>query len=208
MREEIVAGLRDPAVMASVRRGLLAAVRPPLVTDLPVAPQDGDEVYYLADSTNGIVWHFRFRTNAPSVYRWEAVGNQVPLFALVPNSEQRTGATGYGDLATVGPSITLPLPGDYDVKIGARPHSGTPNKENWMSYDIGSTGAVDADALDTHTGPSGTFSHTSIHGYREKRKLGLGAVTLTCKYKVQDPADSGWWTERSISAAPIRVGRT
>jgi hypothetical protein len=175
------------------------AQHPSLVTSLPT-PTLGRTVFYNVGS--GIVWHLVcYDPNA--TYPWAFVGGP-PLSALVAASEQRT-ATGYGDLATVGPSITLPLPGDYDVKIGARIHSSTANKENWMSYQIGATAASDTDALDTHSGPSGTFSHTSFHSYREKRKTGLSAVTLTCKYKIQDSGDGAWWTERSISATPVRV---
>jgi hypothetical protein len=42
-----------------------------------VAPQDGDEVYYAADATNGVIWHLRYRAASSSSYKWEFVGGDA-----------------------------------------------------------------------------------------------------------------------------------
>ena len=47
-----------------------------LVTSLPGSPTDGQEIYYQADSSNGIIWHLRFRSVASGgdvTYGWEYV---------------------------------------------------------------------------------------------------------------------------------------
>jgi hypothetical protein len=90
-----------------------------IVTALPGSPVDGQEIYYLADATNGIVWHLRYRafqangtTPNPSAYKWEFLGG-APLRANVDTDQTFTAAATYVDAATVGPQITLPLAGDY-----------------------------------------------------------------------------------------------
>lgn len=54
-----------------------------------------------------------------------------------------------------------------------------------MSYDIGATGAVDADSI--RQGQQGGGTTGSDHsGSRKRRKTGLSAVTLTAKYKATE----------------------
>lgn len=103
-----------------------SAVNPrsiPTVTSLPASPYDGQIIDYLADSTLGIVWRFRYRTASLSSFKWEAVGEQKPLrpsTARVSTFQSVSAAAGsWGDLATAGPDVTVPLAGDYAVEYGA-----------------------------------------------------------------------------------------
>lgn len=86
---------------------------PAVVTSLPLSPTDGQECYYLADSANGIVFHLKYRAASSSPYKWEVVGGGT-LYSAIATDQPRTAAAGYTDLATVGPSIVLPLAGDYE----------------------------------------------------------------------------------------------
>lgn len=143
-------------------------------TTFPNPAINGQEYYYVADSTNGVVWHFKYRTTSG---KWECVGGP-PLFAEVTTGETTASAT-YVALTTAGPSIAIPLAGDYDVEIGARIASDSANQGGRMSYDIGGTGAVDADNVFNIMG-------TGVSGgslARVRRKTGLTAVTLTAKYR-------------------------
>jgi opacity protein-like surface antigen len=94
-----------------------AALTGPEGTKGTVAP---DEVYLEVDATNGIQWHLAYESGEPT-YKWRFLGGP-PLQATVTASETTT-ATSPGDLATVGPSITLPRGGDYaadwSVALGA-----------------------------------------------------------------------------------------
>jgi len=176
--------------------------RTPLVTTLPPTPIDGQEIRFLADATNGVVWNLRYRAASSSAYKWELIGGS-PLYAEVMALET-VNSTTYVDLATVGPAVALPLAGDYMVTIGARIWGDQPNSNPVMSYAIGATAAVDADALDhNQVAPAGAFALTAS---RERRKTGLGAVTLTAKYKRGTVACSLNAMNRWMSVRPVRVG--
>jgi hypothetical protein len=87
-----------------------------LVTSLPANPIDGQECYFQADATNGVVWHLRYNAASASAYKWEFLGGS-PLRATVNTDETFTAGATYVDCATVGPQITLPLVGDYSYNF-------------------------------------------------------------------------------------------
>jgi len=81
----------------------------PLVTSLPSNAIDGQEVRYLADNTNGIIWNLRYRAGSSSSYKWEFIGGH-PLMAYDSTQYNTTSTT----LTRPGSSqITIPLAGDY-----------------------------------------------------------------------------------------------
>jgi len=91
----------------------------PRVTALPTSPYDGMEVVYLADATNGIAWNLKYRAASASAYKWEFIGG-MPLEALIEAAGTRTVANAFGDLGSgAGPTITVPLGGDYVVDVHA-----------------------------------------------------------------------------------------
>lgn len=145
-REQIVAGLRDPAVMASVRRQLLSAVRPPLVSVLPVNPVDGDEVYLIADETRGVVFHLRYLDKMPTGYRWHYVGGSA--LAQYKTSMGSTASDTYTDPSGgTGPDVTLPLAGDWELTFGARIRTSTSGTTGLVSPSIGGSTPTDNDAV-------------------------------------------------------------
>lgn len=168
---------------------------PTLVDALPASGYDGQEVYYVADATNGVVWHLRYREAASGSYKWEVVGGP-PLFAEVVTGETTT-STSYANLATTGPSVTVPLAGDYDVAVGAMMNNSGANASA-VSYAIGAAAAQDADGA-RHDGTN----YASV--CRVRRKAGLAASTaLVAKYVVG--GGTGDFHRRWLSAAPVRVG--
>lgn len=180
-----------------------------LVSALPTKPTPvkGDVCHYYADKTNGVVWQFIY--DGEGELPWKYVGGP-PLTAEVVTSESRTSST-YGDLATVGPSIELPLKGDYMVAIGAGAYdSGTVTTDAIMSYAIGGTAAGDADSIDVNTFSLPSNISATIPGgiSRPRRKTGLTAVTLKAKYKSSSNSASAAATfyNRWMSAYPVRVG--
>jgi hypothetical protein len=83
---------------------------------LPASPIDGQECYYLADATNGIVWHLKYRAGSASTHKWEFLGGSELIAG--PSGSVTTSSTTPVAFSG-GPSITLPLAGDYEVLIGA-----------------------------------------------------------------------------------------
>lgn len=161
------------------------------VSSLPGTPIAGQQCFY--EVVAGVIWHLLY--DGVGTYPWKVVGGS-PLFDEVTASEG-TANTSYVALGTAGPAIALPLGGDYDVMVGAEGIS-SDNNFKYMSYDIGGTGAVDADAY-RHSG-----NIAVIAGGRPRRKTGLTAVTLTAKYRAG--AGTGTWAFRWMRAMPTRVG--
>lgn len=196
----------DPTTESGVKWEVPPTSENAVVTALPAVPKDGQEINYLLDATTGIVWKFRYRAGSPSPYKWEFVGG-AELSAEVSTAETNSGGSSgaYGALATPGPSIILPLEGDYDITLGAQMAHDLANNTSWMSYDIGGAGAVDADGISHRTYTGATLTQ-GTHSARTKRKTALAALTqLVCKYK--DPGvNIGAWAHRTISAVPVRVG--
>jgi len=181
----------------------IVAFRPykdiPLVTALPSNPNNGDEIV-LTDSLSAGTYHWHFRyVAARSSNKWVFVGG-TPLVGETATSETRTN-TAYGDLSggATGPSITLPVAGDYVITHGLDGENGSA-AISFMSYDIGASGAVDADGVRMDIGNAGSGGSFM----RSKKKTGLTAVALTSKYKVS----TGTMTalNRFIQALPIAVG--
>jgi hypothetical protein len=109
------------------------------VTSLPGSPVDGQRCLYLADATNGVVWDLRYRSASGSTFKWEFVGGGDLTATVATQESTSTGA--FADLTTVGPSITVPLAGDYLVRFGARigPQA---NSQSYMAPALGATAAA------------------------------------------------------------------
>jgi hypothetical protein len=173
-------------------------------TIFPTSPADGNIFVYLADATKGVNWAFKYNAGSASTYKWEFIGGP-PLFSLVATAETTTSTT-YAALSTAGPSIVLPLAGDYDTALGGLifgPASAGVGFFSVMSYDIGGTGAVDADAVfNMNAINSATLIGCNVA--RVERKASLSAVTLTAKYK-STSGTSAQFQNRFLSAVPVRV---
>jgi hypothetical protein len=176
---------------------------PQLLSSLPSSPYDGQEIYYSADPTNGVIWHLRYRSASAPPYKWELVGGP-PLTAEVATFESTSSAFPV-DLATVGPSITIPLAGDYVFEMSTRAQSGAT---------VGALAGLKIGAsTPTATGPDvmrlivqGVYSIDG-HIARSLRRNVASASTV-CKMVY------GWWAtsgsvgydNRVLLARPVRVG--
>lgn len=171
------------------------------VTSLPSSPVDGQEIFYAADATNGVIWHLRYRSGSSSSYKWEYLGGP-PLFSQVSETaNESTTSTTFAALTTAGPSVTLPLAGDYQITLGCRAYGTTDNQSYVMSYDIGASTALDNDGI--------FFDSPVTNGRQQtitfvKIKTGLSAVALTSKYRVT--GGTGYFGRRRMLVTPVRVG--
>lgn len=189
---------------------------PTFETSLPSPAVDGQEIYYRADSTNGRIWHLRYRNafnGGSATYPWEYIGGSALTASVkdgtITDSEGTTSTT-YAALTTAGPTVTLPLAGDYEVTIGFTGYNGNTGAITTMSYDIGTpppgsgTAAVDADAVQNYQSSLASAVNIVSAGSRTRVKTGLSAVALTAKYKVNAGTGSYW--NRFMIVRPIRVG--
>jgi hypothetical protein len=174
---------------------------PLIVTSLPTASSDGQEVYYVADAANGVIWHLRYRTAGTAGKKWEFVGGP-PMTAEVEAAATIVGAAGYGDLAgSPGPSITAPRPGDYLVTQGARIWNTAASQPTTMSYDIGGAGALDANSMDSNVG----VAVAAVHNSRSKKQT-FAAATTTIVSKYKNGGGTAAFEKRWLRLEPIRLG--
>lgn len=182
---------------------------PTRVSVLPSSPVNGEEVYFVADATAGVIWHLRYNSGSASPYKWEVVGGPPLQSEVVTSANETTSSTSFVALTTAGPSIALPLAGEYDIETSMLCWHSASNGACYMSYDIGATAAANADAA------QGNAAVVNIGGFtprRVRRKTIAAPVTLTAKYATSGATMTVGGTasvlgaHRRMSATPIRVG--
>jgi hypothetical protein len=174
----------------------------PLVTSLPSNAIDGQEVRYLADNTNGIIWNLRYRAGSPSSYKWEFIGGS-PLFASYRMGEtpDATTSSSYVDLG--GPSLTAPLAGDYDVIITGNYYAGAATGAALMSANFGGATTLDDDGI--------LFAQAAQYSHQESRKKIRKLNTITSgmivgtRYRTYSGSTQSNFRRRTIELIPIRV---
>ena len=173
-----------------------------LVTSLPADPVDGQVINY-DTGTDGVVWHFRYDAGSASAYKWQFVGG-APLYNEV-TTDQGTASGVPTDLATVGPSLTNPLAGDWIVEFGANMYSVTNNSAQIMALQVGGAGPADANAGILIGQPAGSnTAHAS--GARVIRRTAIAASSAWVPKYWQLGGGTGQFRNRWITLTPIRVG--
>lgn len=174
----------------------------------PPAGAAQNDIWVATDvDANGVCWVFRYNAASASANKWEFIGGD-PLYAEVLAADTTTSIT-YATLTNAGPAIAVPRIGDYDVGIGCVldfAWTTSAAKFGYMSYDIGATGAVDADSIKGGCGGGGAAAgNVTGTGSRVRRKA-LTAVTLTAKYRVTNAAtDFLTVSNRWMSLVPVRI---
>ena len=180
---------------------------PPVVTSLPASPIDGQECYFLADSTFGVLWHLRYRAASASPYKWECVGG-LPLTAEVTGQGTLASAT-YADIPTApGPSLVAPLAGDY-MLAGASALADNQLSATFaalVAIQIGATVPSDNDVTNQLYGVTNASGNTvSSLGSREYRRT-VSAANTTIKVVARQAGGSPIVGVRSLAIRPVRVG--
>ncbi|HVX58850.1 MAG TPA: VCBS repeat-containing protein, partial [Candidatus Saccharimonadales bacterium] len=184
-------------------------------TSLPGSPVDGQEVYYIADNTNEIVWHLRYNASKTN---WEYLGGS-PLTIYVSTSESTStssGSSGYVDLTTVGPSITLPLAGTYTASFGAQASSSGRSGgagssiTNNMKLNIGGTlSGPDATADTQLYSGTGTMNITEQIVQSYQFTAASASTNVKAQYQISAPfgsgSYSGTFSNRYLTITPVTV---
>lgn len=194
----------DPVIVtgAPTRTAVVPATVILPATVLPGSPTDGQQAI-LVDSVTVPTWSWLLQWSDAAA-EWIFLGGsslRATVNDATPTTIESTASAAYTALATAGPAVTLPRPGRYRVQLGAFIIS--PNSAaaiGYMSYDIGGTGAVDADALASQQEDANT-PRSAVMASRVKVKAGLTAVTLTAKYRTT--AGTVNFGVRSIDVVPV-----
>lgn len=143
---QFVKGQSGAAVWSTIAQADLPII--PYGTTLPASPYNGQEAILVDNITNpSYQWRFRFNVNSTSAYKWEFIGGTAGKGYVDANEAINTAVGSYGDLATVGPSFTLPRAGEYDISIQVWANVG--NAANWA----GVTAIVCINTVNNWTNP-------------------------------------------------------
>ena len=96
-------------------------IGPSKVGVLPANPVDGQEIYFVADATNGVIWHLRYNAGSASPYKWEYLGGPPMLASSNVAASSLGGGSSWSTQLTDGTGViqmTVPLLGEYDVAWG------------------------------------------------------------------------------------------
>lgn len=167
--------------------------KPPLVTSLPGSPANADEVYLLASDTLGVVWHLRYRAASASAHKWEFVGGP-PLHAEVLTA-QVTNASAPVDLATVGPSVTVPRAGEYEIYMAAQMFGGTGPGSPQSGIQIVVAGM---------TAGANVPAENVFNGVSDTRVVALTASQLL-KVQYYTTAYNTYFRDRRLQVRPVRL---
>ena len=177
--------------------------RPILVTSLPGSPVDGQEVYYVADSAAGVIWHLRYRAAAPGASKWEFVGGPSLHDYSNTTAGPWPGST-YNLLAT--PILVAPLSGEYRVRYDGDIGSTISTAYAWQ-YAVSINGSVvpvpHSEAVAAGPNPAGSAVGHSLSKAPDPIVLAAGATVQLLGY---NSGGSGISNRRSIELLPVRVG--
>ena len=177
-----------------VEQGIVDAHYPPVVSALPGSPSDGQIVWFSPASFQvGTPFHpailCRYRSSTFDTYHWECAGGAIdgtqnlnPLSVASSTYVVPTGGAG-------PTNIVVPAIGEYDVEIGVNLSNGSSSTPVtlFLSYDVGATPAVDADALLVPvtglTIPNGSYFR------RYRKTFTVAGATLVPKARVNNTAN-------------------
>jgi hypothetical protein len=174
------------------------------VTALPASPFDGQEIYFIADDANGVIWHLRYRATSGSTSKWEFVGGP-PMTATVDSDDTfAEGATYVNPAPNVGPTIVVPLTGNYALTMTANFYiaSQTAAGNANLALSIGgavpvapnnAAGYISAGSAVTVT-KNGTAATTSGNGFRLQYNVPVA---------IGGTAHVRW---RALQIVPVNVG--
>lgn len=142
-----------------------------------------------------------YRADLDATYPWHVTG---PAVSSEVDANESTTSTTYAPLGTAGPSITPARAGVYIIDIGSNSNdTGSNTSNNYHSFDIGGSGAVDADAIHSATSAGGTVANAANMRRRIKTLSGAG-TSLVSKYKVPG-GTTLFWQNRWMAVTPIRM---
>lgn len=172
------------------------------VTSIPVTDIYPGKEIILTDnpSSPSYLWHLQYNADSPSAYKWEFIGGTPALSVVATFNESPS--TVYTNLGTIGPDVQLPagVGGDFLISAGGLVWHDISGNIAYMSYAIGATEAIDADAA-----RSGVNNPTSVIMPRRKTAITAGAL-IRARYRSSTGSFSARFQERWLSVQPLRVG--
>jgi hypothetical protein len=180
------------------------------VTALPPSPVDGQEIFFLADPTNGAVWHLKYRAGSSSAYKWEYVGGSAIRHRIdTDETVAEQASLAYVNPATVGPQLALPLAGDYTYAMTANIYvaSETGNAAAYVGLSIAAAAPVAPDVMQWPGWVTGEFgAAVTLNRTGSLLNQPISQALLMKYYFASTAAGTAHVRWRELQITPIRVG--
>ena len=173
-----------------------------------IGNQEGDEIYFPADSANGVIWRFRFRSSSSS-YKWEFVGGSPLVVTAADVTQTQPSTPSYSNGGTAL-AWTTTIAGDYDITMGVLQNAVTNSGftgSNTANTGIVLSGATSSSVIDAETIYSAVSGAAStMYQTRTLRKTALPISTTVTMQHLWAGGASGTFKNRSLRFTPVRVG--
>ena len=190
------------AVYLDVVTGWRQLGPPPRVAALPSSPANGEEVEFLADPGDGIVWHLRYLQDLPGASKWTMAGGPALYEAATPDVPI-PGAAGVWQNIADG-SLTVPVAGLYDVSFRAGFAIDSTNSFEFVAARIVKSGGGDLGAeISAHALPAGNVGQQDAV---PNVRVTLAANTTLSWQAFRTVAAASVVRGRYLTVTPVRVG--
>lgn len=183
----------------------------PLVSALPVAPIDGQEIYFqtVAMAADGICWHLRYNAASSSLYKWEFIGgsalenDSMGTYNLALNNAPQNSFF----LSPDAKGVAIPLAGTYEVAQGVTVSPSSACGVAIALYAPAGNGLeAAAPSVNTSWGYT-SLANTYMTIVQRRRVIMTTPVTFQTTYWQNGASNSsvtrqGWW----MTVTPVRVG--
>lgn len=171
-------------------------------TTLPGSPVNGQRAI-LVDSTTvpTYAWLFQYVSAITDANEWLFLGGSA-LRAEV-DTAQTTSSSTYADLATAGPSITIPRAGIYQFRFGAHMSTNPNIVTAYAGLAINGTVASDNDALILLS--AAAVDQKAPHAMTRQKTVATAGHVAKLLYKNNDNTDTVTFEKRWLEVIPVRV---
>lgn len=155
--------------------------------------------------TSGITWMMVLNTDSGLTFPWEFIGG-ASMFSNIEGSVSQTtdaspaGAWGNGGGGSVGPDLTVPFTGLYDVEYEATVDNSASASG---STSIGIAQGIAADPIANLTALQSNIRSTHLYAtYRLNLTQG---VVLRMRYRSTIPSNTATYSDRRLRIKPVRL---
>lgn len=184
----------------------IKALQVPRVAALPSSPVNGQEICFVADAANGIIWRLRYNAGSASAYKWECIGGSFLSSNVAGASNTLGGGGSYSTQLVDGTGIVnlqLPLSGDYWVDSTCVASAPDGSVRNCSAGVMRSGDASPAVAGFCGTSAGGGWANLSAFGRLNNCLAGpTGKLFMAYQYTAVVVA----YSSRQFHVRPIRVG--
>lgn len=166
------------------------------VTSLPSSPVDGQEIYYAADATNGVIWHLRYRAASSSSYKWEFVGGS-PIERTAAGQNLPNNTSEWIDATTVGPKYDVALAGDYLVHAQANGYASS----GPLGLSVGVAKGANIPVVGQYAEAAGAYAYVSVTAFGV-----VTGATTDIRMRYNQSAPNSYISGRRMLITPVRVG--